>query len=51
MQTYEKDYGLYDFDKKKASKTRYMAKNFSTSQDYKKHDKNNMKHRNNILTK
>lgn len=51
MQIDLRDYDLYDFDLKKTSRARYMAKNPQTSQEYQKYEKTNMEHKGNTLVK
>lgn len=51
MQIYCGGCCLYGFDQQKAFEARYMAKNFLASQEYGKHNENNMEHKHNITTK
>lgn len=51
MQIYLKGFILYGFYWQRAFGDRYMAKNPITSQEYQKHDENNIEHRRNILIK
>lgn len=51
MQIYLAGYDLYSFNWQKVSKARYMAENFPVSQEYQKHNKNNIKHGGNALVK
>lgn len=51
MQIYLKDYILNSFNWQKAFEAKYMAKNFVISQEHKKYDKSNMKHKNDTSVK
>lgn len=48
---YLKGYCLYDFDRQKALRAKYMAKNLLRSWEYEKHDENNMEHRGSMVRK
>lgn len=51
MPIYLGDCCLYHFDRQRAFKARYMIANSSTSQEYGKHDENNVEHRDNTMAK
>lgn len=51
MQIYLRGNCLYDFDWQKAFGARYIAKNTSASQKHRKHNRNNVKHRDNAAIK
>lgn len=51
MQIYWKNYILYNVNWQKTFEARYIAKNLITSQEYKKHNENNIKYKSNILAK
>lgn len=51
MQIYLESYYLYNFNKQKIRKARYMIRNLLVSQKYKKLNENNVKYINNIKTK
>ena len=42
---------LYGFDRQRAFRAKYMAKNLSASQEYRKYDENKAKHKDNVATK
>lgn len=51
MQIYLGSYCLYSFDRKKAFKAKYMAKNPLESREYEMYDENNIEHGSNAMTK
>lgn len=51
MQIYRIDYYLYSFDRQKVFRARYLVEYSLVSQEYEKHDKNNIQHRYNVMSK
>lgn len=51
MQTYLKTYNLYNFNRQKAFKAIYIAKNSRLNKNIKKHNKINMEYKDNVLPK
>ena len=51
MQTYLRAYCLYNFNRRRASKARYIAKNFPESKKHQKHAESNMEYKNSVSAK